>query len=168
MRKEDKDTIIFVTKEVDESTSSSSSLPHDSKSSSSSSSSTSPSDSEKDSSQAEAYNPETGEINWDCPCLGNMTQPPCGDTFKVAFSCFVNSTAEPKGMDCVEQFKAMQECFKEHPDIYGRELTDDDDENDENNENEKENEGNGKEEKEGKEENQKKGNLDNDENQSEA
>ena len=20
--------------------------------------------------QAEAYNPETGEINWDCPCLG--------------------------------------------------------------------------------------------------
>ncbi|KAH9276979.1 mitochondrial intermembrane space import and assembly protein 40 [Batrachochytrium salamandrivorans] len=48
----------------------------------------------------EAYNEETGEINWDCPCLGPMTQPPCGETFKAAFSCFVYSKEDPKGIDC--------------------------------------------------------------------
>ena len=52
-----------------------------------------------------AFNPETGEINWDCPCLGGMAHGPCGDEFKVAFSCFVYSKAEVKGMDCIENFK---------------------------------------------------------------
>ncbi|TPX45577.1 hypothetical protein SeMB42_g00645 [Synchytrium endobioticum] len=70
----------------------------------------------------EAYNPETNEINWDCPCIAPMIKPPCGDTFKAAFSCFVYSTAEPKGFDCIDQFKEMQKCFREHPDIYGEEL----------------------------------------------
>ncbi|KAL2918851.1 Oxidoreductase [Polyrhizophydium stewartii] len=74
----------------------------------------------------QAYNEETGEINWDCPCLGPMTQPPCGDVFKEAFSCFVYSKEEPKGMDCVEQFRAMQSCFREHPEIYGDDEDDDD------------------------------------------
>ncbi|KAJ3099703.1 Oxidoreductase [Phlyctochytrium planicorne] len=81
----------------------------------------------------EAFNEETGEINWDCPCLGDMTKPPCGDAFKAAFSCFVYSKEEPKGLDCIEQFRAMQECFRQHPDIYGPDLTkeDLDDEDDE-------------------------------------
>ena len=52
-----------------------------------------------------AFNPETGEINWDCPCLGGMAHGPCGEDFKAAFSCFVYSNDEPKGMDCIEQFK---------------------------------------------------------------
>ena len=85
-------------------------------------------ESEKESQQAskpeEAFNEETGEINWDCPCLGPMTQPPCGDTFKAAFSCFVYSKEEPKGADCVDLFRGMQECFREHPEIYGAELED--------------------------------------------
>ncbi|ORX44750.1 P-loop containing nucleoside triphosphate hydrolase protein [Hesseltinella vesiculosa] len=76
---------------------------------------------------AAAYDPETGEINWDCPCLGGMAQGPCGEQFKAAFSCFVYSEAEPKGVDCVEKFKAMQDCFREHPDVYGDELDDDED-----------------------------------------
>ncbi|EGF76681.1 hypothetical protein BATDEDRAFT_92472 [Batrachochytrium dendrobatidis JAM81] len=79
--------------------------------------------------QQEAYNEETGEINWDCPCLGPMTQPPCGETFKAAFSCFVYSKEEPKGIDCVDQFRAMQACFREHPEVYGDELDEDDQEN---------------------------------------
>lgn len=29
-------------------------------------------------------------------------------------------------MDCIEKFKGMQECFKDHPAIYGAELEDDD------------------------------------------
>lgn len=66
-----------------------------------------------------AYNPVTGEINWDCPCLGGMAHGPCGPEFKEAFSCFVYSEKEPKGIDCVEKFKAMQNCFREHPDVYG-------------------------------------------------
>jgi len=74
-----------------------------------------------------AFNPATGEINWDCPCLGGMAHGPCGPQFREAFSCFVFSEAEPKGIDCVEKFKAMQDCFREHPDIYGEDIMADDD-----------------------------------------
>jgi len=52
-------------------------------------------------------------------CLGGMAQGPCGEDFKAAFSCFVHSDQEPKGVDCVEKFKAMQDCFRKHPDVYG-------------------------------------------------
>ncbi|KAL4074192.1 hypothetical protein V8B97DRAFT_733234 [Scleroderma yunnanense] len=74
-----------------------------------------------------AFNPETGEINWDCPCLGGMAHGPCGLEFREAFSCFVYSEKEPKGIDCVEKFKAMQDCFRAHPDVYADEMNDDDD-----------------------------------------
>ncbi|KAM5540870.1 hypothetical protein V8D89_005514 [Ganoderma adspersum] len=78
------------------------------------------------SAQGGAFNPETGEINWDCPCLGGMAHGPCGLQFREAFSCFVFSEADPKGIDCVEKFKAMQECFREHPDVYGDDIMNDD------------------------------------------
>jgi intermembrane space import and assembly protein 40 len=60
---------------------------------------------EEEAGQQGAFNPETGEINWDCPCLGGMADGPCGENFKAAFSCFVYSTEEPKGMDCIDKFK---------------------------------------------------------------
>lgn len=63
-------------------------------------------------------NEETGEINWDCPCLQSALAPPCGEFFREAFSCFVASKTEPKGSDCLEKFAAMQDCFRAHPDIY--------------------------------------------------
>ncbi|KAF2262180.1 hypothetical protein CC78DRAFT_618800 [Lojkania enalia] len=75
--------------------------------------------------QQGAFNPETGEINWDCPCLGGMAHGPCGEEFKAAFSCFVFSTEEPKGMDCIDKFKSMQNCFRQHPEVYGAELESD-------------------------------------------
>lgn len=56
-----------------------------------------------------------------------MAQGPCGEQFKAAFSCFVFSEAEPKGLDCVDKFKGMQDCFRLHPDVYGDEIDDDDD-----------------------------------------
>lgn len=56
-------------------------------------------------SQQGAFNEETGEINWDCPCLGGMAHGPCGEDFRAAFSCFVFSKSEPKGMDCIDNFK---------------------------------------------------------------
>lgn len=60
---------------------------------------------EEEAGQEAAFNPETGEINWDCPCLGGMAHGPCGEEFKAAFSCFVYSKEEPKGIDCIEKFK---------------------------------------------------------------
>ena len=48
-----------------------------------------------------------------------MADGPCGEQFKAAFSCFIYSEEEPKGVDCVEKFKHMQDCFREHPEIYG-------------------------------------------------
>lgn len=78
-----------------------------------------------------AVNPETGEINWDCPCLKSALEPPCGHTFKAAFSCFVGSKTEPKGIDCHQLFKAMQECFQAHPEKYGAILNDEDDDDEE-------------------------------------
>lgn len=75
--------------------------------------------------QAAAFNPETGEINWDCPCLGGMAHGPCGEEFKEAFSCFVFSETEPKGIDCIKKFEAMRTCFKQHPEHYKEELYED-------------------------------------------
>ncbi|AOA62817.1 Oxidoreductase [Komagataella phaffii CBS 7435] len=83
------------------------------------------SETEADHDQAGAYNPETGEINWDCPCLGGMADGPCGEEFKAAFSCFIYSEAEPKGIDCIEKFKGMQECFRKYPEVYSEELRND-------------------------------------------
>lgn len=71
-----------------------------------------------------AFDPSTGQINWDCPCLGGMADGPCGPQFKEAFSCFVFSEAEPKGIECVDKFKAMQDCFREYPEIYKEEIED--------------------------------------------
>ncbi|QSZ30195.1 hypothetical protein DSL72_004715 [Monilinia vaccinii-corymbosi] len=80
---------------------------------------------EDEAGQQGAFNPETGEINWDCPCLGGMAHGPCGEEFKTAFSCFVYSKEEPKGIECIEKFKGMQDCFREHPEVYASELEDD-------------------------------------------
>jgi intermembrane space import and assembly protein 40 len=84
-----------------------------------------PKELEQEAGQQGAFNEETGEINWDCPCLGGMAHGPCGEQFREAFSCFVFSKDEPKGIDCIDKFKGMQDCFREHPDIYGAELEDD-------------------------------------------
>ncbi|EJD52715.1 hypothetical protein AURDEDRAFT_55340, partial [Auricularia subglabra TFB-10046 SS5] len=61
-----------------------------------------------------------GEFNWDCPCLGGIPDTVCGEQFKESFRCFVKSEAEPKGMDCIDAFNAMQQCFREHPEVYAR------------------------------------------------
>lgn len=51
-----------------------------------------------------------------------------GEEFRTAFSCFVYSKEDPKGIDCIEKFKHMQDCFRLHPEVYGSELSSDDDE----------------------------------------
>lgn len=67
---------------------------------------------------SDAVTEETGDINWDCPCLKSALEPPCGDFFKAAFSCYVKSTASPKGSDCHSLFLKMQECFFKYPEKY--------------------------------------------------
>jgi hypothetical protein len=79
----------------------------------------SPSPDGPDAASQAAFDPTTGEINWDCPCLGGMAHGPCGPEFREAFSCFIYSEEEPKGINCVEKFKGMQDCFRAHPDVYG-------------------------------------------------
>ena len=79
------------------------------------------------SAQQQAFNPETKEINWDCPCLGDLPKGPCGDRFKTAFRCFIFSEAEPKGADCIDAFAAMKQCFTQFPEYYTDQLKDDDD-----------------------------------------
>lgn len=81
----------------------------------------------EESSSGGAFDPVTGKINWDCSCLGGMAYGPCGMQFREAFSCFVFSEEEPKGIDCVEKFKAMQDCFRANPEVYGEEILGDDD-----------------------------------------
>ncbi|XP_037949723.1 mitochondrial intermembrane space import and assembly protein 40 [Teleopsis dalmanni] len=63
---------------------------------------------------------ETGEINWSCPCLGGMATGPCGVQFRDAFSCFHYSTEEPKGSDCYNAFRTMQDCFQQYPTVYNK------------------------------------------------
>lgn len=69
----------------------------------------------------------SGEINWNCPCLGGMATGPCGLEFRDAFSCFHYSASEPKGSDCYDAFKTMQSCMSEYPALYGNKDTDMDD-----------------------------------------
>ncbi|XP_054751931.1 mitochondrial intermembrane space import and assembly protein 40-like [Lytechinus pictus] len=59
-----------------------------------------------------------GDINWSCPCLGGMASGPCGMEFREAFSCFHYSMAEPKGSDCIDNFRKMQECMVTYPELY--------------------------------------------------
>ena len=47
-----------------------------------------------------------------------MATGPCGFEFREAFSCFHYSESEPKGSDCYEQFREMQECMVKYPSLY--------------------------------------------------
>merc|ERR1711865_55374 len=72
---------------------------------------------------------------FECPCVQTLVKGPCGTEFKTAYLCFINSNEEQKGMDCVDLFIAMQDCFKEHPETFEKYAAlsggDDDDDDDE-------------------------------------
>lgn len=104
-RQEGKDRIIFATKEDHETPSSAELVADD----------------PDDPYEEQGLILPNGDINWNCPCLGGMASGPCGEQFKSAFSCFHYSTEEIKGSDCVDQFRAMQECMQKYPDLYPQE-----------------------------------------------
>ncbi|XP_031494869.1 mitochondrial intermembrane space import and assembly protein 40 homolog isoform X2 [Nymphaea colorata] len=55
----------------------------------------------------------------DCPCVADLRNGPCGTQFSEAFICFLKSTAEEKGSDCVQPFLSFQNCIKENPNAFG-------------------------------------------------
>ncbi|XP_040060566.1 coiled-coil-helix-coiled-coil-helix domain containing 4b [Gasterosteus aculeatus] len=105
VREEGKDRIIFVTKEDHASPSSAELVEED----------------PNDPYEERGLILPSGEINWNCPCLGGMASGPCGTEFKDAFSCFHYSKEEVKGSDCLENFRAMQECMQRYPELYPQE-----------------------------------------------
>lgn len=105
VRKEGKDTIIFVTKEDHAIPSNAELVEED----------------PNDPYEERGLILPSGEINWNCPCLGGMASGPCGTEFKDAFSCFHYSKEEVKGSECMDQFRAMQECMQRFPELYPQE-----------------------------------------------
>ncbi|XP_010454618.1 PREDICTED: mitochondrial intermembrane space import and assembly protein 40-like [Camelina sativa] len=64
----------------------------------------------------------------DCPCIADLRNGSCGSQFSEAFLCFLKSTAEEKGSDCVNPFVALQSCIKANPDAFSKSVTDDEEE----------------------------------------
>ncbi|KAK9115482.1 hypothetical protein Sjap_014429 [Stephania japonica] len=60
-----------------------------------------------------------------CPCLAELRSGPCGSHFSEAFLCFIKSTAEEKGSDCVHPFVALQKCIKANPNAFSKDVLDD-------------------------------------------
>lgn len=50
------------------------------------------------------------------PPTADLRDGPCGQPFVSAFTCFIKSQHEEKGMDCIYHFKSFQECLNQHPD----------------------------------------------------
>ncbi|CAH2044179.1 unnamed protein product [Thlaspi arvense] len=61
----------------------------------------------------------------DCPCIADLRNGSCGSQFSEAFLCFLKSTAEEKGSDCVNPFVALQSCIKANPDAFSKEVLED-------------------------------------------
>ncbi|XP_044016301.1 mitochondrial intermembrane space import and assembly protein 40-B-like [Aphidius gifuensis] len=70
---------------------------------------------------------EKGEIDWDCPCLGDLPHGPCGPEFREVFSCFHNLTAESQGSECFEKWASMYSCMSKYPTLYAKKNDDDED-----------------------------------------
>ncbi len=66
----------------------------------------------------QAIDPITGEINWNCPCMGNNPKGPCGPLFKLAFSCFIKNQNNPEV--CSTFINNMNDCQKKHSSFYAQ------------------------------------------------
>lgn len=63
----------------------------------------------------------------ECPCVAGLRSGPCGSQFTESFLCFLKSTAEEKGSDCVNPFVALQACIKANPNAFSKEDISEDD-----------------------------------------
>lgn len=62
----------------------------------------------------------------ECPCIADLRNGQCGFQFSEAFLCFLKSTAEEKGSDCVHPFVALQKCIKAYPDAFSKDILEED------------------------------------------
>lgn len=62
----------------------------------------------------------------ECPCIADLRNGQCGFQFSEAFLCFLKSTTEEKGSDCVHPFVALQKCIKAYPDAFSKEILEED------------------------------------------
>nr|GEW32746.1 mitochondrial intermembrane space import and assembly protein 40 homolog [Tanacetum cinerariifolium] len=62
----------------------------------------------------------------ECPCIQNLKKGPCGPQFTDAFKCFLMSTAEEKGSDCVQPFVALQKCIQTNPNAFPKDVLEND------------------------------------------
>ncbi|KAK9106265.1 hypothetical protein Syun_022276 [Stephania yunnanensis] len=60
-----------------------------------------------------------------CPCVAELRSGPCGSNFSDAFLCFIKSTSQEKGSDCVHPFVALQKCIKANPNAFSKDVLDD-------------------------------------------
>ncbi|KAL5542992.1 hypothetical protein UlMin_010702 [Ulmus minor] len=67
----------------------------------------------------------------ECPCIADLRSGSCGGQFSEAFLCFLKSTAEEKGSDCVHPFVALQNCIKANPDAFSKDVLEEDEEKEE-------------------------------------
>ncbi|KAG0604780.1 hypothetical protein M758_9G007000 [Ceratodon purpureus] len=54
----------------------------------------------------------------ECDCVAELREGPCGSQFSEAFYCFLTSTAEEQGSDCIKPFIAMQTCMAANPEAF--------------------------------------------------
>ncbi|KAJ1401069.1 mitochondrial intermembrane space import and assembly protein [Sesbania bispinosa] len=58
----------------------------------------------------------------ECPCIADLRSGSCGSQFSDAFLCFLKSTAEEKGSDCLHPFVALQSCIKANPNAFSKDI----------------------------------------------
>jgi intermembrane space import and assembly protein 40 len=62
--------------------------------------------------------PAKEPIDWECPCLGDMTRGPCASAFKEAFEC-VHYAADASVRDeCRPKMEAMAACVTANREQY--------------------------------------------------
>lgn len=75
----------------------------------------------------EAVDPITGNINWECPCMGENPTGICGELFKSAFRCYVkhyqNQADDGLPLECITSFQRLTECQESHPQLNVTEVT---------------------------------------------
>ncbi|KAM0983193.1 hypothetical protein ACFX2I_010697 [Malus domestica] len=62
----------------------------------------------------------------ECPCIAGLRSGPCGLQFSEAFLCYLKSTVEEKGSDCVHPFVVLQNCIKANPDAFSQDNLEED------------------------------------------
>ncbi|CAM8897479.1 unnamed protein product [Rhodiola kirilowii] len=58
----------------------------------------------------------------ECPCVSDLRSGSCGVPFTEAFRCFLKSTTEEKGSDCVSQFIQLQKCIEANPNAFSKDV----------------------------------------------